>query len=186
MKKYLIIISVLSTFLLSCAPVLREELMRSGIYDFQLKEIKENPVFNTGKLFIFGGIIVKTTVTKEGSLIEAIYVPVDPRGYLRDYYSLTDGRFLAVFRGKELLDPLIFKEKREITLAGEFVEMRKGMIGEMEYSYPLFEIKEVYLWPELEQYNYYYPPPYPPGHYRYRPYDPWWYDPWWRHRYYRW
>jgi outer membrane lipoprotein len=165
MKKLFPIIP-LSLILFSCAPVLRYELMSSGIRDLRLSEIKENPVQYRGKLFILGGIIVNTTVTKEGSLVEAIYVPVDFRGYLESV-KISNGRFLAIFRSKELLDPLIFREKRKITIAGVFIEARTGKIGEMEYIYPLFEIKEVYLWEEEKEWYY--------------PY--WHHDFWWRFYY---
>lgn len=163
----------------SCASVLRKDLMEEGIYDFNLSEVKQNPVSYEGRLFILGGIIVRTTVTKEGSLIEAIYAPVNSQGYLRGI-TATDGRFLAIFKGKELLDPLIFSEKREITLAGRFIELRKGTIDEREYSYPFFEIEQVHLWKETRESNYYdyryYPYYYPPPPYfRYRQhYYPWW------------
>ncbi|MBI4687556.1 MAG: Slp family lipoprotein [Nitrospirae bacterium] len=153
--------------------------MQKAILDVHFSELKQNPILNKGRLFVIGGIIAKTTITKEGSLIEAIYVPVNSRGYLKDV-TATNERFLALYRGEELLDPLVYQEKREVTIAGEFIEMRRGRIGEMEYSYPFFEIKEIYLWPEEREINrrYYMGPPYPFLFYRYRPYDPW-YDPWW-------
>jgi outer membrane lipoprotein len=187
MKKLYLIIFI-NIFIFSCVPVLNKDLMKSGVYTPHLSEIKESPVLNTGRLFILGGIIVKTTVTKEGSLIEAVFVPVNSWGYLKGY-TTSNERFLALYRGKGLLDPLIYNEKREITLAGEFIETRKGIIGEMEYDYPLFEIKEIYLWEEYKETGYYsYPPYYPqpyyfPPYYRYRhspfydnyPYYPWWY-----------
>jgi hypothetical protein len=43
----------------------------------------------------------------------------------------------------------------------------------MEYSYPVFEIEQIYLWDERKEYYY---PVYP----YYYPYPYWWYDPWWR------
>ena len=184
MKKLCLIV-IINIFMFSCVPVLTRDLMQKGIYNTRLSEVKQDPVLNKGKLFILGGIIVKTTVTKEGSLIEAIFVPVNSFGYLKEYKTTSNERFMALYRGKELLDPLIYSEKREITLAGEFIEIRKGFIGEMEYDYPLFEIKEIYLWEEYKGNNYYsYPPYYPPPYYRYwnspyyfdrYPYYPWWY-----------
>ncbi len=161
----------------ACAPVLREDLMKRGIFDAQLPEIKQHPESYKGKLFILGGIIVKTTITSSGSLIEAIYVPVNSRGYLKDIGG-ANWRFLAIYPGKEILDPMIFREKREITLAGEFIGTRSGKIGEMDYIYPFFEIKEIYLWEEEKDYYRMY---YPPGYYPYYPY--WWYDPWRRYYY---
>jgi outer membrane lipoprotein len=153
--------------------------MKQGIIAEDLSKIKQAPSTHTGQLYIIGGIIVKTTLEQEGSHIEAVFIPVDSRGYLKSF-DPANGRFFAVYRSTGMLDPLIYSEKREITLAGEFIEMRGGKIGEMGYSFPFFEIKEIYLWKEIRERDYYYyaPPPYPyyyPYYYRHRMYDPWWY-----------
>ncbi len=174
LKKLVLAITVV-ILLGACAPVLREDLMRRGIFDVRLSEIKQNPEFHKGRLFILGGIIVNTTITSSGSLIEAIYVPVNSRGYLKNVEA-PNVRYLALYQGKEILDPMIFREKLEITLAGEFIGTRSGKIGEMDYIYPLFEIKELYLWEEEKDY---YRMSYPPWYYPY-----WRYDPWWRYNYY--
>jgi len=171
MKKFVLII-ITAMILFSCAPVLREETMRIASRDVPISDIRTNPHFYDGKLFVLGGVIVNTKLTERGSLIEAVYVPVDSRGYLKDVERL-NGRFLAIFpKEKGILDPLIYRKGREITLAGEFIETRTGKIDEMEYTYPVFEIKELYLWEE----RYYITPAYPLW-YHYYPY--WWYDPWW-------
>jgi len=185
MKKSFLMLFI-AVFLFSCAPVLQKDLMQRGIYNPNLSEVKESPILNEGKLYILGGIIVKTTVTKEGSLIEAIFVPVNSYGYLKDYTTSSE-RFLALYRGKGILDPLIYKKNREITLAGKFIEVRKGKIGDMEYDFPLFEIEGIYLWEEYQDTDRYLYPPYyyPPPFYRYRYYpfypyyDPYPYYPWW-------
>ena len=165
--------------LFSCSPVLSKDIMKQGDITADLSDIKLKPSAHTGKLYIFGGIIVKTTAEQDGSLLEAVFVPVDSRGYLKSF-DLAHSRFFAIYRGDGILDPLIYEEKREITLAGEFIEMRDGKIGKMEFSFPFFELKEIYLWKELRDRDYYYyaPPPYPyyyPYYYRHRMYDPWWY-----------
>ncbi|RJQ46182.1 MAG: hypothetical protein C4538_07150 [Nitrospiraceae bacterium] len=184
MKK--LYVTTICLLLISCAPILTKNVMQEGVYDFRLSELKQNPDLNRGNLFILGGIIVKTALTKEGSLIEAIYVPVNSMGHLKSP-GTSNERFLAIYRGKDILDPVIYHEKREITIAGEFAGTRKGIIGEMEYVYPLFNIKEIYLWEEIKASDYYRYPPYfyPLPHYRYRgypyydypyyPYYPWWY-----------
>jgi len=157
--------------LFSCAPVLRKDLMQQGMINFELSDIRQDPADFKGRLFILGGIIVRTSLTKEGSLIEAIHVPVNSRGYLKNTDKF-NGRFLAIYRGK-ILDPAVFREKREITLAGELIDIRRGMIDEIEYVYPYFDIREIYLWEETP----------PEMYYRY-PYDPY-YSPypyfWYRH-----
>lgn len=178
-QKILIIFSVL--LICSCAPVINKKLLQRGIIDANLSDIKTNPALSKGKLYILGGVIVKTTLTNEGSLIEAVYVPVNERGYLKGLHS-TNGRFLALYKSHDMLDPLIFREQREITVAAEFIETRTGRIDEMEYVYPLFEIKEIYLWEELRDHDYYrFPYPYYPSwYYRYPYYDPFY--PWPRYR----
>lgn len=176
MKKDYLIILLAGLLISSCTPVLSRDFINNGIFNEGLSEIKQEPDSYRGRLFIFGGIIVKTETTKDGSVIEAIFVPVNSLGYLKSYKT-TGGRFLAVYKSREILDPLIFSEKREISLAGEFIGIRSGKIGEMEYSYPLFEIKDIYLWEAIKEKDYYYyymPPPYPYWYYRHRPYDPWW------------
>ena len=180
MKKMFFIISVM-LILSSCAPVLRQDIMDTGIKEFSLSDVRSNPDLYKGKLFILGGSIVNTKLTQEGSQVEALYIPVDSRGYLKDVEPLSsDGRFLAILNKKwGTLDPLIYRKGREITFAGEFIETRSGKIDEAEYIYPVFEIVQIYLWKERRDYypGYYYPGYYYPYSYPY-PYG--WYDPWWR------
>ena len=119
-----------------------------------LSHLVETPEVFKDHLFILGGVIVETKLTEKGSQIEALFIPVNASGYLRDS-SRHQGRFLAFYsRSKGMLDPLIYKKGREITLAGDFVEVRKGKIDEMEYAYPVFEIRQIYLWEEYQDYPY--------------------------------
>jgi len=166
---------MLSTIILSsCAPVLRQEIMEKATRDFSLSDMRNNPDIYKGRLFILGGSIINTKITEHGSEIEAIYVPVDSRGYLKDVEP-SNGRFLAIYpKERGILDPIIYCKGRNITLAGEFIETHSGKIDEAQYTYPVFKIVEIYLWQEKRDY---YPGYYYPGYYPY-PY-PYWYDPWW-------
>ena len=178
-KPFFIIFSML--ILSSCAPVLRQDIMQTAIREFSLSDIKNNPDSYRGKIFVFGGSIVQTKVTEKGSQIEALFIPVDSRGYLKDVEP--DGRFLAILpKERGILDPLIYRKGRFITVAGEFTGIRQGKIDEMEYGYPAFEIVDIYLWKESSLYypDYYYPYGYPYPYWYW--YDPWWrpWGPWWR------
>ncbi len=178
MKKLFPIIFVIS-ILFACAPVLRQDVMERASREFSLSDMRNNPDTYKGRLFILGGSIVDTKVTQKGSQIEALYIPVDSRGYLQDE-EISEGRFFAIFpRERGTLDPLIYRKGRFITLAGEFTGISQGKIDEIEYDYPVFEIIEIYLWKETREYypGYYYPGYYYPYSY---PYPYWWYDPWWR------
>jgi outer membrane lipoprotein len=156
MKRICLISAVLMAFS-ACTPVLHREVMEQGMRDVP---------------FIHGGLIVETRLVEKGSQIEALSVPVDSLGYLQEA-GRTQGRFLALYpRSKGLLDPMVYRRGREVTLAGVFVEVRKGKIDEMEYVYPEFEIRDIYLWKERKDYNNY--PYYDPFYYR----SPFLYDPW--------
>jgi outer membrane lipoprotein len=169
------VLSAVIAVLAGCAPVLDKGLMDQGVREFQLSHLVETPEVFKDHLFILGGVIVETKLTEKGSQIEALFIPVNRSGYLKDT-SQHQGRFLAVYaRSKGILDPLIYKKGREITLAGDFVEVRKKKIDEMEYSYPVFEVRQVYLWDEYRDYPYAYPY-YTPYYYR----SPFLYDPWGR------
>ena len=169
-----------SLMLFCCAPVLQKDIMDLSIRDVSLAEIKRSPDTYKGQLFAFGGIIVNTKITTEGSLIEALYVRVDSRGNFKGISS-SDGRFLALFpQERGFLDPMIFRSKREITLSGEFIGMRVGKIDDTEYLYPFFRIADIYLWEERST-RYYAPPPYyGPYPYYWGGYPGWWGYPYWR------
>jgi outer membrane lipoprotein len=176
MKRVFPAVFLVATWL-SCAPVIQEEFMRTGSISVPFPDMSENPGLYKGKLFILGGLIADTRAIKKGSLIEALYIPVDSRGYLQT----TDrpmGRFLAYYpKERGLLDPLIYKKGKAITIAAEFAGTQKGKLDEMDYTYPLLEIKEIYLWPERSE-SYYWPyPAYYP--YWYYPYSYHWRGPWW-------
>lgn len=174
MKRVLFLIVVIS-FIYSCTHVISKPVRMGARTDVPFSNIKAETDKYKGTTFILGGIIVSTKNTEEGSIIEAVQTPVDRYGSIIDS-DISSGRFLAIERGH--LDPLIYKKGREITIAGELVGSRKKKAGEIEYAYPFFEIKEIYLWKEDKGYYYNLPPypyPYPPYNYRY-PY--WWYDPW--------
>lgn len=177
MKKFYLIVLVIM-LLFSCTYVIRKDLIDIAIIDVPFSEISANPDPYRGKIFMLGGIIVNTKIIEKGSLIEAVYVSVDSRGYLEEVRH-PNGRFLAFYpKEKGLLDPQIYHGGRKITIAGEFIETRTGKIDEMEYTYPFFEIKDIHLWEERR--FYYMRPPYPPWYY---PYPYWWYEPGWRYSY---
>jgi outer membrane lipoprotein len=159
----MLIVMGAAMLLAACSPVLNRELMRQGVRDVPFEQLRQEPDVYKGKLFILGGMIVNTRLTEAGSQIEALYLSVDSHGYLNEGEH-GQGRFLALYpKSKGLLDPVVYKKGREITLAGEFLELKKGKIDEMEYVYPAFEIRAVYLWDEYRDYYnapYYYPYPY--------------------------
>lgn len=165
--------------LFSCAPVISQKFMEKALKDVSFRQVARDPQKYLNETFVFGGTIVETRVTKEGSEIEVVQNPIDRFGDITDK-DVSDGRFLITSPGH--LDPLIYCSDRTITMAGRLTGTRQMMIGKTEYTYPVFAAEELYLW---KKEAYYYPPyplfydpfyyPYP--YYRYWPGGPYWYGP---------
>jgi outer membrane lipoprotein len=126
----------------------KKELVDQAEKKVTITDIKLSPEKYVGKIFILGGIIAKIDMTKDGSIIDAASIAVTNSGYIIDSSS-SIGRFKALFPiNKGMVDPVIFKPDRKITIAGRFVEIQSGTIGDMPYDFPYFEIIELYLWEE--------------------------------------
>jgi outer membrane lipoprotein len=187
MKKSFLLLLLLSFSLVlySCAPVLSRSFLREGDREVSFNALRQYPAEYKGRLYIFGGVIIQTRLTAEGSRIEAMHVPVDRYGYFVER-GQSEGRFLAIMpKSESMLDPEVFRKGRRITVAAEFLEVRKDRIDEMEYSYPVFLIRQIYLWPRERAYYpaYYYDPWFYP--YPYYFWDPWWSYPYYYNYYYR-
>src|SRR5574337_1562838 len=142
----LFIMVVWAVVLSACAPVLNRGYMKEGEREVSFNAMRQNPAGHSGRLYILGGVIVPTKLTQDGSKLEAMHVPVDRYGYFRDR-GRSEGRYLAIMpKDRALLDPEVFTKGRRVTIAGEFTGVRKDKIGEMEYVYPVFLIRQVYLW----------------------------------------
>jgi starvation-inducible outer membrane lipoprotein len=143
----------------SCStPVLRKDFLERGFANPLLSDFVQSPDVWRNQLFILGGNIVSCRNTEEGSLIEAVYVSVNSLGYPQAP-SLVARRFLAIYPVENgVLDPIFFRQGREITIAGVFLENRIGFIDDVSYTYPTFRIEEIYLWEQRSYYTYPHPP----------------------------
>jgi outer membrane lipoprotein len=169
-------------FLTACAPVFREEIMKNSTLNPSLIELNSAPGDFGGRLYLFGGKIVNLRTTKDGYVIEAMFMPVNSRGHIH-HHDKYEGRFLAILpKEKGILDPLLFTSGKEVTIAGIYRGIRTQMQDKLEYGYSYFEIAAIRLW---EERVYYYAPAYYYGPYPY-PSTYIWYDPWWPHYHHRW
>ncbi len=173
MRWFLIIVLII--FLFSCyAPVFKSEKIESAITDISFEELRQNQEQYREKIFLIGGMVVNIKNTDKGSIIEALFTPVDSKGYIIDEENL-NRRFLATT--ESFLDPIIYKSGRFITILAFFEGTEKGRIGDIEYTYPVFRIKDIHLWRKEKIYPvpyWWYDPWYYPS--------PWWYDSWWYRR----
>lgn len=151
-----------------CAPAISRNLMEQADRSIAFEDLLERPEQHVGKTVILGGMIVSTRNQQEGTLLEIVQKPLDFQERPQEGDE-TDGRFLALYNG--YLDPAVYAEKREVTVAGTVGGKRERPLGEITYTYPFILAEEVHLWPVRVQDPAYY---YPPGG---------WYSPWWRYPY---
>jgi outer membrane lipoprotein len=132
-----------------------------------------------GRLVLMGGEIIETRNLEEATVIEVLQKPLG-RGTDRPLENTqADGRFFIRYR--TFKDPYVFKQGKEITVAGIVAGKEESKIDQKVYTYLILENKETYLWPERE--NYYDPYRYGYPYYPYwYPYYPWWYDPYYHPR----
>lgn len=144
----------------SCAPVISKQIREQVRPDLTFGEVLNDPERCKGQMIILSGIIIETENTKEGTLLQILQRPAGFRGKPKDVDE-TGGRFLAL--DSRYLDVTVFSKGRAVTIAGEVQGKRTLSLGEIEYTYPLIYVKEIYLWPIEKSY---------PDRYYY--YDYWW------------
>lgn len=177
MKKLFLLYAAIAALLLaSCArPVIKTDLLARGMRDVPMSELAGHPQKYSDQLFVLGGIIANTTVTDRGTFIEALFVPVDKKGYFR--HVAGNGRFIAVWpRSSGILDPLMYRAGRRFTVAGTFAGIKHGKIGSANYVFPVIDAQQIFLW-KIERYA--------PAYFYY-PYDYWYPYPYWRFGFYWW
>ncbi len=140
MKRLFLVLTVLS--FLGCAHVISQELRQSADKGITAAELFKNPDIHKGKMVILGGAIVHSLNMPDGTYIEVLQKPLDYRGRPENT-DISHGRFLILYDG--YLDPAIYSQGREITVAGEVVGKRVQALGEIQYSYTLVKARELHL-----------------------------------------
>lgn len=159
---------VLLVLLAGCAPVISKQIRDQVRPETTFTEVLKEPERYQGQMIVVSGVIVSAENTKEGTMLQVLQRPAGFRGQPKGG-DKTEGRFLAL--NSQYLDRYVYTQGREVTVAGEVQGKRILPLDKTEYRYPLIQVKELYLWPVIED-NDYAPYPYP-----YFYYDNYW---WWR------
>jgi outer membrane lipoprotein len=155
------------TLLCACAPF-SKEIMRQVDPTLTFAKVQQDPQPYVGKVVLWGGMIVETENRKDETLLKVVRTELD---YQKRPLNLDRpaGRFIVRYAG--FLDPAIYRQGREITVAGEVAGKEALPIGGIMYTYPVILAKEIYLWEKGVGTPYGYPPwfwaPYPSWYYRY-------------------
>ncbi|MBZ0154803.1 MAG: Slp family lipoprotein [Alphaproteobacteria bacterium] len=126
-----------------CAHVVSRDVREAADRSLPSRAFFADPDAYRGKVVILGGTIITTTNTKEGTTIEVLEQPLDSFERPKDGRDASFGRFI-VFH-PEYLDPAVHTMGKLVTVAGEVMGSKTGLIGEMEYRYPLIRSREIHL-----------------------------------------
>jgi outer membrane lipoprotein len=145
MKKLLL----LSVFLLSACNSIPERLRVSETTPLvEFADVRQMYQGFEGMQARWGGLIAKVDVREKQTMMEV--VNFDLEGSSRPKVAdNTQGRFRVYIDG--LLDPLLYKEGRSVTVLGTIEASESGLIGEQEYLYPRLKAEQVYLWKEIKE-----------------------------------
>jgi outer membrane lipoprotein len=174
MKKFLAVLAVL-IFSVSCAPF-SKNILDQVDPALTFEDVQKDPSIFQGKMVLWGGVIIETLNRPKETVIKVRQTELDLEKRPTNL-DRSRGRFLIQYNG--FLDPAIYREGREITVAGEIIGKEVLPLGNLNYTYPLVVAKEIYLWERLPPYRGVYP--YYPWYYD--PFYPWGYRPYWRNPY---
>lgn len=169
MKKKFLLIFWLVGLIISCAP-LSKEIMREVDESLTFQVVQQDPARFLGKVVLWGGVIIETINKKDETVLKVRQTELDIEKRPENL-DRSAGRFLVKSAG--FLDPEIYKEGREITVAGEVGGKEILPLADTQYSYPVILAKEIHLWEKRQLVSPYYP--------YYYPY--WWHYPYGWHGY---
>jgi outer membrane lipoprotein len=153
----ILLFGLLLLLLSGCAYPISKELRQEAKESPTFPMILQNPTAYTGSVVIWGGSIIQTLNTNEGTSILVLETPL---GYeeMPEGTRYSEGRFIA--RTPKYLDPEVYRPRRRITVAGEVIGREVRPLGDIQYVYPVIMIKEIHLWRKYRAYPYYW---YGPG-----------------------
>ena len=138
-------IAMASPFLLvGCASVISQRALNEVDQTLIFEQLLENPEAHKGKIVLLGGTIIETQNFSDRTLIVVLQRPL---GFRKKPIAedVSRGRFIVYTLG--FLDPAIYRHGRKITVVGSVMGREVRPLGKIEYSYPVIEKSELYLWP---------------------------------------
>jgi outer membrane lipoprotein len=98
----------------------------------------------SGKLVLWGGVIVSTANLKDRTQIEVLAYPLDSNERPKQQDDPL-GRFILEQAG--YLEPASYAEGRLVTVVGTVSGVLPGTVGESDYTFPLVTARQLTLWP---------------------------------------
>lgn len=155
-----------------CASTLPDAIRHAPSPDISVAQARTETGTYVGQRVRWGGTIARVENREATTDIEIVARELDRSG--RPHASdRSTGRFIAQVAG--FLDPAVYAEGRQVTVAGIVASETRGRIGDHPYRYPVLKVDTLYLWPlPGEDRRAYYDPFYDPFFHPYGyPWRPW-------------
>lgn len=129
--------------LAGCATVISKQSLQFVDRGVSFAELRHDAERYMGRNLLLAGGIADVRNTNEGSELELVQFATDRDGNITDT-AKSGGRFIA--RSSGFLDPALYRTGLLVTLVGEALGKRNMPLGDVAYTYPLLEIREIHLW----------------------------------------
>jgi len=147
MKKLLLVASCL---LSACSSIPDNLKVADGTPLVAFADAHVQKTSAVGETARWGGIIAKVDNLPDQTRLEIVVFPLQSSAKPKQSDESL-GRFRAYAKG--LLDPMIYKVGKSVTVVGQIAPNEAGKIGEHEYSYPVLAASAVHLWKNKERFN---------------------------------
>jgi len=158
-------IILLLIFTAGCS-VVPKDIRRQADRSITIPMVQTAPDAFKGSKVIWGGIILSSKNLADKTVIEALQTPLDRTDRVINEEQ-SKGRFLI--ESKTYLDTYLYKQGKEITVAGIIRGITVQKIGEMDYAYPVLEPLHIRVFEPQQELEYEPLPPMWP-YYPYYPY----------------
>jgi outer membrane lipoprotein len=128
--------------LCGCAHVMSEENLKRVDRTIPYAELNASPEAFTGRTVLLGGIIAGVRSSGDVLMLEVARLELFNNEVPNENLP-SGGRFLAI--SSELIDPVIYRPGKLVTIIGEVKGKRIEKIDGVDYPYPLISAREMRL-----------------------------------------
>ena len=125
-----------------------ESLENQVNHTLDFTQIRENPDNYQGEFMVVGGEVLSVNRKQDATRIEVLQLPLNDDFTPANQRTKTQGRFIALSKGKDPLDPAVLEKSRAISIVGEIIGRETIQVGEDTKEVPLFGIKDLTIWDE--------------------------------------
>jgi outer membrane lipoprotein len=123
-------------------------------HTLNFKQIRDNSDVYKGEVLVVGGEVLSVDRRQDTTRIEVLQLPLNDDYIPANQRTKTQGRFIALSKGQDPLDPAVFDKGVAISLVGELLGNETIKVGEDDKQVPVFGIKDLTIWDERRYWGY--------------------------------